>query len=235
MIQYERISRYGSHAFLIEWKKIIDPQLNRFIHSIKNKITRLPYVEDTIVAYQSCLVTLNHSVSTSLFSKEIDHIINSHHAPDSDINKKIRLPVCYDKSYGLDINLYEKDGISIDDLIHLHSDHTYLCYMMGFMPGFGFLGNVEDRIARPRKNTPRKKVVAGSVGIAAGQTGIYPTDSPGGWNIIGRCPIPLMDYSRESSFLFSAGDQVKFYPISKSEYLEMEKSDYSDLEQFYTA
>ncbi len=136
--------------------------------------------------------------------------------------KVIEIPIYYGDEVALDLSyLAERASITKQDVIDIHSSRVYNVYAMGFAPGFAYLGNVDDRIACPRKETPRKEIAKGSLGIADQQTGIYPTASPGGWQILGRTPIQLIDYSSEQLTPFSTGDKVKFNPMTRSEYLAM--------------
>ena len=126
----------------------------------------------------------------------------------------IEIPVCYDASLGIDLqNAIKASNCSIDELIQQHSDKIYTVYYLGFLPGFAYMGDVPNAIQLPRHPSPRSKVLAGSVGIAGRQTGIYPSTSPGGWQIIGRTPIRIFDPASPSLTLFKAGDQIKFKPI----------------------
>jgi len=126
----------------------------------------------------------------------------------------IEIPVCYDASLGIDLqNAIKASNCSIDELIQQHSDKIYTVYCLGFLPGFAYMGDVPNAIQLPRHPSPRSKVLAGSVGIAGRQTGIYPSTSPGGWQIIGRTPIKIFDPTSTSLTLFKAGDQIKFKPI----------------------
>jgi inhibitor of KinA len=133
--------------------------------------------------------------------------------------RSLRIPVCYDLAFGIDLKtLARASKLLVDEVIALHTQQTYHVYMLGFLPGFAYMGIVDDKIAIPRLSTPRKHVPAGSVGIAGNQTGIYPVDSPGGWNIIGRTPVKLFDPESESLTVLQPGDEVSFIPISKSVY-----------------
>ena len=138
--------------------------------------------------------------------------------------KLIRIPVCYGGEYGPDlVHVAEHAGLSPEDVIRRHSQREYLVYMLGFLPGFAYLGEMDERIACPRLAAPRTHIQAGSVGIAGQQTGIYPLSSPGGWHLIGRTPETLFSLKeKEASFLLSAGDRVCFFPITPEEYRERE-------------
>lgn len=129
------------------------------------------------------------------------------------------IPVWYGGSAGPDLNDVAKHaGLTPEEVSILHASVIYRVYMLGFSPGFPYLGTVPDRIAMPRLPTPRKQVAAGSVGIAGTQTGMYPHASPGGWRIIGRTPVSLFSVTRPAPFLLSPGDQVQFVPIGETEF-----------------
>ena len=129
------------------------------------------------------------------------------------------MPVCYDPPFGPDLPDVASFGkCSADDVIALHLAREYRVFVVGFVPGFAYMAPVDPRIAAPRRGSPRLKVPAGSVAIAAGQTGIYPAETPGGWSLIGRCPVKPYDPARSNAFLFHPGDRVRFHRISESEY-----------------
>lgn len=133
--------------------------------------------------------------------------------------RKVEIPVCYDLSLAPDlIELASAQQLSAEEVIEIHCSKTYRIYMIGFLPGFAYMGSVDSRIASPRKASPRTNVPAGSVGIAGTQTGIYPFDSPGGWQLIGQTPLQLFDTTKENPTLLEPGDQVRFYAISLEEF-----------------
>lgn len=136
----------------------------------------------------------------------------------------VEIPVCYGGEYGPDLDFVaEHNGLSAQEVIAIHSGSTYLVYMLGFLPGFAYMGGMDERIATPRLTSPRAKIPAGSVGIAGGQTGIYPLASPGGWQLIGRTPLRMFAMEGETGkFALSAGDRVRFVPITEEQYREME-------------
>jgi inhibitor of KinA len=130
----------------------------------------------------------------------------------------ISIPVCYDPVFGHDIEaMAVAKGMSMDELVHIHCSTDYRIYMLGFLPGFAYMGSVDERLVTPRKPEPRE-VAAGSVGIAGGQTGIYPLNSPGGWHIIGRTPVKLFGLGQEPPVLLHAGDTVRFHSITLKEF-----------------
>ena len=149
----------------------------------------------------------------------------------SDEVRLIEIPTIYGGEYGPDIEFVaEHANLSKDDVIKIHSGTDYLVYMMGFIPGFTYLGGLDERIATPRLKSPRLKIDAGSVGIAANQTGMYPLESPGGWQLIGRTPLKLFDDTKEPPVFIQAGDYIRYVPIDQKEYdrikEEVEKDTY---------
>lgn len=133
--------------------------------------------------------------------------------------RKIAIPVCYDVSVAPDLDeLAQLHRLTSEELIEIHIQKVYRVYMIGFMPGFAYMGMVDQRIASPRKANPRMHVPAGSVGIAGAQTGIYPFNSPGGWQIIGQTPFLLFDANKEIPTLLEPGDEVRFHKISLDEF-----------------
>lgn len=140
------------------------------------------------------------------------------------IPRKVEMPVCYDNSLAPDLlSLAELHQLTVEEVIQLHTAPTYHVYMIGFLPGFAYMGSVDKKIITPRRATPRTKVPAGSVGIAGEQTGIYPLDSPGGWQLIGQTPLELFDTTKEDPCLLQPGDQVQFYPVSLTEFQKLKQ------------
>ena len=132
------------------------------------------------------------------------------------------LPVWYDLSVGPELNLLsQRSGLAVEEVIRRHSAHEYQVFALGFAPGFAFMGLVDEVLATPRLNTPRKRVAAGSVGIAERQTAAYPVVSPGGWNLIGRTPAKLFDRERDGYSLMQPGDTVRFAPVSHAEFVNL--------------
>ncbi|MBG9783371.1 5-oxoprolinase subunit PxpB [Shouchella lehensis] len=139
---------------------------------------------------------------------------------------RVTIPVCYDIEYGPDLNdVATKNGLSKEEVIQIHTSGDYLVYMIGFAPGFPFLGGMDERIATPRHAQPRTEIPAGSVGIAGSQTGVYPISTPGGWQLIGQTPLTLFSASREVPSLLRAGDHVTFKQITKEEFLQMKEGE----------
>ena len=136
--------------------------------------------------------------------------------------RRHEIPVWYDASVGPELPvLAARSGLSVAEVVRLHSAREYPVFALGFAPGFGFMGLVDERLASPRLSTPRKRVAAGSVGIAERQTAAYPAVSPGGWNLIGRTPVRLFDREREGYSLLQPGDRVRFVPVSRNEFVAL--------------
>ncbi len=160
---------------------------------------------------------LKHAIKNQLTTFSLTEGANE--IPDK-IQSPIIIPVCYDIEFGIDLHhIAAHLGLSIKKIIDLHTKDTYRVYMIGFVPGFPYLGTLAPELEMPRKKTPILKVATGSVAIAGKQTGIYPAEVPGGWHIIGRTPIKLFDKSVPSYCLLKAGDSVQFKQISKEEFL----------------
>ncbi|WP_422667063.1 5-oxoprolinase subunit PxpB [Billgrantia montanilacus] len=150
---------------------------------------------------------------------------------DTQTGKRHEIPVWYDESVGPELQrVADRAGIAIDALIRRHCDNEYCVFALGFAPGYGFMGLVEEALATPRLETPRRKVAAGSVGIAGRQTAIYPLPSPGGWNILGRTAVPLFEHARRGDPLLKPGDRVRFQAVSRDEF-EAQGGDTTPLEE----
>lgn len=136
--------------------------------------------------------------------------------------KILRIPICYDEEFALDKQrVMNYTGLSFEDFKTLHLSKSYYVYVMGFLPGFPYLGELDAKLCVPRLKKPRATVSASSVGIGGRQTGIYPVESPGGWNIIGKTPLDLFNVDRQEPFLLALGDEVQFYEITKQQFWEM--------------
>ncbi len=134
------------------------------------------------------------------------------------------LPVCYDTEFGPDMtDVAEQSGLSTDEVRNLHAQQSYFVYMIGFLPGYGYMGDLPEPIRLPRRATPRTRVPRGSVAIAKDMTAVYPLESPGGWHLIGRTPIPMFNPSADEPVLLAPGDQVSFEAISSRDYSALER------------
>src|SRR5579862_246960 len=139
--------------------------------------------------------------------------------------RQVEVPVCYGGEFGPDLDeVAALHKVTAEQLIELHTATTYLVYFLGFVPGFAYLGKLHEALVTPRLAMPRKKVPAGSVGIAGSQTGVYPFETPGGWRLLGRTPIAMFSARREGSSLLSIGDRVRFVPISRQQFDVLESA-----------
>ena len=225
------IDSLNEKAICIETGNNISPENHQRVLSLQQFIHQLfiPGFIETVPAYCSLTIYYNplaviHSVpesKTGVSKWMINYLQNelNNWQPgyfSSSAKKIIEIPVCYDDEYGLDINeVAQHHQTSKEEIIRRHTSQAYHVYMMGFSPGFPYMGILNDDLATPRKNQPRLNVPAGSVAIAGIQTGIYPLQSPGGWNIIGRTPLKLFDKKNTNPFLLNTGDEIKFVTVTK--------------------
>ena len=226
-MQKMNVIRLSENTFLILFEQVIDAENFSRIKTLVGKIkqTMANNLIDIIPSYASIHLTFNLSALSGIeCQQQLEKLLLSTDSDDDNVQSTdvIEIPVYYGSEVALDLSyLAEKAQVSEREVIEIHSSKVYDVYAIGFAPGFAYLGNVDQRIATARKETPRKKVASGSVGIADQQTAIYPSESPGGWQIIGRTPIQLIDYQRENLSELSAGDRVKFIAIDKDEYIRL--------------
>ena len=217
-----RIRISGDRAILVEYGGAIDLTVNEKVRGMTTLLKRsLPQgVEAVIPAYRNLsllydplvtspekLVTVLRDLETKLHEVEIP-------AP-----RVVEIPVLYGGDYGPDIEIVAAHNrLTVEQVIAIHTGTDYPIYMIGFTPGFCYLGGLDKRIHTPRRKTPRMLLPGGSVGIAEAQTGMYPVDSPGGWQIIGRTPLRLFAPERENPFRYEAGDRIRFVPVTQDEF-----------------
>lgn len=206
----------GDSAILIQLGDAIDPIINQRVHALSALLQSIPVVVETVPAYCTLLVhyaplTTTYNQIKNLIKEKISQLDESTHRP----SRRLEIPVLYGNASGPDLEPAATTlALSSPELIRLHSEREYTVYMMGFTPGFPYMGILNEKLILPRLSTPRTRVPAGSVAIAGSQTGIYPVDSPGGWHILGYTPLKLFDPLSETPFLFSPGDIVKFIPAN---------------------
>ncbi|MCW3109798.1 MAG: pxpB [Segetibacter sp.] len=224
------ITPLGDSALTVDFGNIISDEINAKVLLLVHAIEKagLPNVKDIVPAYSSVSVFYDtiallkrhkNKSAYSFMSDQVEALLSQSMEAVTANFRTVKVPVCYSPKYGLDMaDISEQTKLSVEEIIHLHTAKKYKVYMIGFLPGFAYMGNVDERIAVPRKLEPRQKIEAGSVGIAGKQTGIYPVSSPGGWQIIGRTPIKLFDKEKEEPVFFRPGDEVKFYSITENEF-----------------
>lgn len=225
-----RLLDAGDAAFTIELGNTIEPGLLASVHALDAAIAeeqaagRLPGLIETMPTFRSLTVFYDPLLTRqqTLLDTLKPLFDRADHAQPVE-GRHWRLPVCYEGELGLDLTATAQAiGASEDEVIALHSGTEVSVYMLGFLPGFPFMGDVSERLRLPRRKQPRVRVPAGSVAIAGGLTAIYPWESPGGWHLLGRCPVRLFDATQAAPSLLSAGDRVRFEPVSQAKYLEIE-------------
>ena len=221
-----RFIKSGDSALLCRLADIIDPDISRKVNKLHKALSQknLPFVIESVPSYNGLMIYYNplgiagtdlESIVSDIFD-ELENSNPEYHA------RKVKLPVCYDEEFAPDIRVVcEHSGLDIAEIVNLHSSAEYLVYMIGFTPGFPYLGGLDERLHTPRRDEPRTHVDAGSVGIAGSQTGIYPLSSPGGWQIIGMTPVKLYNPESSDPFLLRPGDLISFEPVSSAGYWDL--------------
>jgi len=216
----------GDRALLVELGDEIDVEVNNKVRElfVAIKADPLEGVVETIPSYRSLLLIFDPLKTTlSLLQNRVDLLktLDLSQLPEP---RRIEIPVLYGSEYGPDLEwVAGYHGITPDEVIRLHTAHTYHVYMIGFMPGFPYMGELPEALMTPRRETPRTVVPRGSVALAQRQTGIYSTQSPGGWQIIGRTPLTLFDPGKWPPALLEMGDRVKFFAIDEEEMTDWEQ------------
>lgn len=235
--EYQLLS-VGEAALMIEFGKGIHPETHKKVKVLADFLDQqpLPGMLEYVAAYSSITVFYNPAIVKQFFQERLhqqkqsayqilaDLLIEVLSNLDNNVvttPRTVEIPVCYGGEYGPDLAyVAEYNKLTIEEVIKIHCQGQYLVYMIGFAPGFPYLGGMSEKIATPRRPSPRLEIPAGSVGIAGMQTGVYPITTPGGWQLIGRTPLPLFRPQEECPSLLRAGDLIQFRPISVTEYEE---------------
>lgn len=216
-----RIVEAGDSVLVVEFEERIDVTVNARAVALADhlRMAQPPGVRDIVPTFRSVAVYFDPlKTDVEALVGRLNESVNVEPPPRPPA-PPVRIPVCYGGSFGPDLaEVAAYADITESAVIELHAQSTYRVFMLGFLPGFAYMGSVDRRIAAPRRSSPRVRIAAGSVGIAGEQTGIYPTDSPGGWQLIGRTPVKPFDVRRAAPFLFAAGDSVQFYPVEAAEF-----------------
>lgn len=219
----------GDRALLAEYGAGIDLAVNRKVHAVAAALRQrsLLGIEAVIPAYRNLAVVYDpiavsfESLTATLAALEAELETAAPAEP-----RTVDLPVCYGGRLGPDLAFVaEHNRMTVEEVIQIHSGTLYPIYAVGFAPGFCYLGGLDPRLRTPRLPTPRTRVPAGSVGIAEAQTGVYPSDSPGGWRLIGRTPLSLFNPSRPDPFLYQAGDRIRFVPIAEADFRRLQAAE----------
>ncbi len=223
----------GDSALTFDLGNRICSELNQKVIAMQDWFIQHPFegLKDVILGYSSITIIYDpfaihkkNKITTTGFAFVCEKLVSAFENTVESVSKngeQIELPVCYDDEFGRDLPfIAETNQLSVEEIIELHLSRVYRVYMMGFLPGFAYMGKIDERIQVPRKQRP-VDVMAGSVGIAGGQTGIYPLDSPGGWQIIGRTPVKLFDPNAEQPVKLKAGQHVRFKRIGVTEFEQL--------------
>jgi inhibitor of KinA len=212
----------GDSALLVQFEERIDAGINARVVELAARLEagRLPGVRDVVPTYRSLAVYFDP------LATDPEELVRAIERRASDLGpvpardaQPLAVPVCYGGECGPDLaEVAGESGLAESDVAEIHAAVVYRVFVLGFAPGFPYMGLVDPRIAVTRRRSPRLRVPAGSVGIAARQTGIYPIDTPGGWRLIGRTPLRIFDAGRAEPFLLKAGDAVRFVPVTRDEY-----------------
>lgn len=214
-----KVKKYGAQAFIVQFNNEISKEIHHQIRFLYEGLRRFPEkgIQSVIPAYSSLTVHIQKEILDIIeFQRLCASILENFDVSKLDVYKVV-LPVCYEEEFSLDIKLVEKEtGLLKEEIIKKHTSSEYLVYMLGFIPGFLYLGGLSNDLFCPRLDNPRLTIPRGSVGIGGEQTGVYPLESPGGWQIIGNCPLDLIGDG--SKPLIEMGDYIQFEPILIDEY-----------------
>jgi inhibitor of KinA len=214
----------GDSALVVEFADRVDPEVSARVLALARRIegAAIAGVVETVPTFRSLMVHYDPlGISNRELRARLQPLLRDL-AGQVPAGRHWRLPACYDPSLGVDLTeVAERTGLSAADVVKAHSEAPFRVYMVGFLPGFAYLGGLPALLELPRRENPRLKVDAGSIAIAMAMSVIYSIESPGGWNILARTPVSLWDLRRDPAALMSAGDRVSFAPISRAEYDEL--------------
>ncbi len=212
----------GESAVTVEFSREMSEEANRKIRFLAAQIERahIRGILETVPTFCSMTVYFDPlRISRTRLEKKLLRLIDAYKEDSAGTRRVFLIPVCYEDDYAPDMaDVCKLTGLTKEEVIRIHSSTDYLIYMLGFLPGFPYLGGMDPRIEAARLDSPRTAIPEGAVGIGGKQTGIYPLASPGGWRLIGRTPVKVYDPSREQPILYRAGDYIRFCPITTAEF-----------------
>lgn len=215
----------GDCALVVEFGDIIAPEINDQVLALEEKLKIHPIggIQELVPTFRSLLIHYDPAVlSFSMLSEKIRELEKHPLHIQAKTKRILQIPCCYGSHFGPDLAELERyTGLTRDEIIALHSSVDYKIFMLGFLPGFVYLGGLDKRLEAPRLSTPRIKIPRGSVGIGGSQTGVYPLDSPGGWRLIGSTPVEFYQPEKKEPVLCSAGEYIRFIPINSSDYYDI--------------
>ena len=221
------IVQCGESSVSVEFENLISVEVNKKVRSLLQVLDdkQFPWVTDIVPSYRSLLVCYNPNlISKANVDRNLLESCKVTPNINNDSSRLIKIPTMYGGTRGPDLGFVANyHGVGPETIIATHCKPIYQVYMLGFSPGFPYLGGMPASISTPRLESPRKQVPAGSVGIANEQTGIYPSISPGGWRVIGQTPLILFDHDRDPPAILAPGDKLKFVSINEHEFTRISK------------
>ncbi|WP_414714934.1 5-oxoprolinase subunit PxpB [Sporomusa sp.] len=216
---------FGETAIMIEFGQGIHPDLHRKVKAVSHYLDQYPFpgMVEYVAAFASVTVFYDPiRLNSETVAAHLQDIVSKLEQGEVGEPRVVEIPVCYGGEFGPDLEFVaQHNGLTIDEVIEIHTGSQYLVYMLGFAPGFPYLGGMSERIAAPRRQSPRPAIPAGTVGIAGMQTGVYPITTPGGWQLIGCTPLELFCPNDNPPTLLRSGDSIQFRPICPKEYREL--------------
>jgi len=217
---------FGKSVILVEWPSKIDKNILNDVILFKNKVLQnnAKHIVDVINTYNSLTIIYNNTINIIYDDiLALKSLYKQENTSELIKNYQYEIPVCYDKKYGIDLEvLASENELTNNEIIGLHSGAIYTVYFIGFLPGFLYLGGLDKKLHIPRKSTPRLRVEKGSVAVGGSQTGIYPSNSAGGWHIIGKSPLSFFNNQLKEPCFAKSGDEIKFIAVDIDRFNQIE-------------